>query len=462
MAARDGTGEAAAVLRHAGTVLAGQLAVMAFGMADTIVAGRFSGDALAALSVGSAIFVSVFVALMGVVQALLPVWAEMHGAGERAAVGRSVRQALYICGPAALLGCALLLFPGPVLRWTDVPPALRADVERYLAILALALPATLLFRLYSTFNQALGKPHLVTVLQVGSVVLKIPFTIWFTFGGLGLAPQGVAGCAWGTVVDSYAVLLVALWLLWRQDFYRPFAFWRLMERPDPRMLARFMRLGLPAGLGIAVEVTSFTLMALFIARQGTVSLAAHQIAANVGAVLYMVPLSLAIASSARASYWLGAGRPVQARAAAWLGLRMAGALAIVLSAVLFMLRTAIAGGYSTEPAIIATAAGLLGWVALYHLADAVQTVCVFLLRSWRITVSTLLIYSLLLWGLGLGGGLALAYRGVGPVAAWHSPAAFWAAAVVALALTALVFPLMLARAVRRPLPSDAAGAAPAA
>lgn len=78
--------------RHAGTVLAGQLAVMAFGTTDTIVASRYSDDALAALSVGSAIFVSVYASLMGIFQALLPLWAEQRGAGQPLAIGRSLRQ----------------------------------------------------------------------------------------------------------------------------------------------------------------------------------------------------------------------------------------------------------------------------------------------------------------------------------------------------------------------------------
>ncbi|HKB54027.1 MAG TPA: MATE family efflux transporter, partial [Ramlibacter sp.] len=71
--------EARVIGRHAGTVLVGQLAVMAFGVTDTIVAGRYSQQALAALSVGSAVYISVFVGLMGMLQALLPTWAELHG-----------------------------------------------------------------------------------------------------------------------------------------------------------------------------------------------------------------------------------------------------------------------------------------------------------------------------------------------------------------------------------------------
>jgi len=68
------------ILRHAGTILIGQLAVMAFGVTDTIVAARYADTALASLSVGSATYISVHVALMGIVQALLPIWAELQGA----------------------------------------------------------------------------------------------------------------------------------------------------------------------------------------------------------------------------------------------------------------------------------------------------------------------------------------------------------------------------------------------
>ena len=154
--------ERATIVRHAITVLAGQLAVMAFGITDTIVAGRYAEASLAALSIGSAIFISVYVALMGLLQALLPLWAEQRGANDPAGIGASLRQALYLCATASVLGMALLLSPDILLEWTAVPPALRADVSAYLAILALALPPALLFRLYSTLNQALGHPQLVT------------------------------------------------------------------------------------------------------------------------------------------------------------------------------------------------------------------------------------------------------------------------------------------------------------
>ena len=150
------------ISRHAGTVLAGQLAVMAFGVADTVIAGRFSDAALAALSVGSALYISVYVGLMGIVQALLPIWSEMLGARQQASLGRSLRQSLYLCGFITAAGMTALLFPGPLLRWAQVPELMLGEVQHYLSVLAFAFVPSLLFRIYSTFNQSLGKPRLVT------------------------------------------------------------------------------------------------------------------------------------------------------------------------------------------------------------------------------------------------------------------------------------------------------------
>ncbi|MGJ7606705.1 MATE family efflux transporter [Variovorax sp. LT1R20] len=437
------TGERGLIARHAGTVLVGQLAVMAFGVTDTIIAGRYSEHALAALSVGAAIFVSVYVSLMGVLQALLPVWAELHGADRSNEVGRSVRQSLYLAAILIAVGMVMLLLPGGALRWTQVPADMRGEVEAYLAVLAFALAPSLLFRLFSTLNQSLGKPQLVTWLQLASLVAKLPLSIWFTFGGAGLPAMGLVGCAWATLCVNWAMLGCAVWLLRSSPFYRGYALWKRIEPPDWHQIRQFARLGVPGGLAVLVEVTSFTLMALFIARLGTAAAAAHQIASNLLAVAYMTPLSLAIATSARVSFWLGAGDAAKARHACRLGFELTLSCALLYAGVMVALRHQLANVYSDNPAVIAVAAALLLAVALYHVADALQTLCVFLLRCYRVTLAPLVIYCAMLWGLGLGGSYLLAYRGLGPWEAMQSPMAFWIMSAGALVLTALLFGALL-------------------
>lgn len=437
------------ISHHAGTILVGQLAVMAFGVADTLIAGRYSDSALAALSVGSALYISVCVGLMGIVQALLPIWAEMLGARKQEAVGRSLRQSLYLCCFITVAGMAALLFPGPLLRWAQVPELMRDEVQRYLTVLAFAFAPSLLFRVYGTFNQSLGKPRLVTWLQLIALAAKIPLSIWLVAGGGGVQPMGAVGCAWATLVVNYLLLILAVLMLRTQDIYEPFRIWRRMERPDCLQLRTFARLGIPGGLAYLVEVTSFTLMALFISRLGTVASASHQIAASVAAVLYMMPLSLAVACSARVSFWLGAGRADYAKRVVLLGLKLTALSALTLGAIVSIAGPLLASWYSGNPDIVALASTLLVWVAFYHVADAAQALCAFLLRCYRITIAPLALYGVLLWGLGLFGGYQLAYEGVAGGVATQSASSFWAASTVAIGLVATCLSGLLWYAVRQ-------------
>jgi MATE family multidrug resistance protein len=441
------------IARHAGTVLVGQLAVMSFGVADTVIAGRYSPQALAVLSLASSIYISIYVALNGLLQALLPVWSELHGAGKTRELGRSFRQALYITALATLTGMAGLWFPDPWLSWTQVPLELWPDVRSYLRILAIALVPSLLFRMYSTLNQSLGLPRLVTWLQAGALLVKIPLSLVFTFG-LGPWPGlGVVGCAWATLVVNTLMMLTGLWLLRTQDIYQPYGLWQRIEVPQWPLLKRYLQLGIPAGLTVMVEVTSFTMMALFVARLGAVASAGHQIAASLASVLYMVPLALGIASSARTGYWLGAQQAGKARRATYLGLRLTVGAALVCAGALMAGREAIAHAFTTDPVVAQTATVWLGWVALYHLADAVQATSVFLLRCYRITVAPLVIYTALLWGAGLMGGYLWAYQDSALGLSWTprpSVDTFWITSTMALATVSVLFGGLVWRVARAP------------
>ena len=186
--------------------------------------------ALAALSVGSAVFISVFVALMGVLQALLPIWAELHGArraAPRSAARCASRSTSALLAHRARHGAAAVsrrrCCAGPRCR-----RRCRPTCASYLGVLAFALPPALLFRLFSTLNQSLGKPQLVTWLQLGVA------------GGEGAAVDlvhlrrrracrrwALVGCAWATlVVQLRCCSACALWLLRTEPLYRRYRIWQ--------------------------------------------------------------------------------------------------------------------------------------------------------------------------------------------------------------------------------------------
>lgn len=436
------------ILKHAGTVLIGQLAVVAFGVTDTIIAGRYDPQALAVLSVSSAVYVSVYVTLLGVIQALLPMFAELYGGKKFSSVGELLRQSLYVWLALSVIGAMVLLSPYFLLESTQVPVSIQAEAQSYLGILAVALPAALFFRLYSSLNQSIGKPRLVTWIQIAALLCKIPLSIVLTFGTSASQGMGIAGCALATVIVSFVMCFIALILLWRSDIYQRFEIWKPMAKPDFAKLKQMAKLGIPNGVSVLVEVTSFTLMALFIARQGTTATASHQIAANMTALLYMIPLSFSIAISARLSYWIGAANFQQMRHVLAIGFQLVVMEALLLATVLFIFSNEIAMVYAKDDQVAQLSAQLLLLVGFYHIGDAVQTLCFFVLRSFKVTFLPMMVYGSMLWGVGLSGGYLLAYEGIGNIAPTQSPDAFWLMSVIALVLVCVGLLLLIGRVLR--------------
>lgn len=409
-------------------VLIGQLAVIAFGVLDTAMAGRASAADLAAIGLGGSIYVTVYISLMGVLQALSPIAGQLYGAQKHGEIGEEVRQAIWLGVALAAIGMLLLWFPAPLLHLANASPELAEKATAYLRYEALALPAALGFRIYSALNNALSRPVMVTVLQLGGLVLKFPLNALFLYGGMGIPAMGGPGCALASMIISWLWFAAGAAILMRNPAYKPFAIFTQFSPPKRARLWALIRLGVPMGFTYLIEITSFTLMAIFIARLGTVVLAGHQIAANLGAVAYMVPLSLSIATSTLAAQSIGARDRVAARRISLNGIKLAVICAAVVGTAVLILRHDLVSLYTHDAAVLAIAVPLLPFIAFYQMFDALQVMAAFILRAYKIALIPTVIYALSLWGVGLGGGYALGFGLLGDgAAALRGAAGFWAA-----------------------------------
>jgi len=409
-------------------VLIGQLAVIAFGVLDTAMAGRASAADLAAIGLGGSIYVTVYISLMGVLQALSPIAGQLYGAQRYGEIGEEVRQAVWLGLVLAAIGMLILWFPAPLLHLADATPELAEKATAYLRYEALALPAALGFRIYSALNNALSRPVMVTVLQLAGLAIKFPLNALFLYGGMGVPAMGGPGCALASMIISWLWFVAAAAILMRNPAYKPFAIFTHYSPPNRARLWALVRLGVPMGVTYLIEITSFTLMAIFIARLGTVVLAGHQIAANLGAVAYMVPLSLSIATSTLAAQSIGARDRVAARRISLNGIKLAVMCAVIVGAAVLFLRRELVSLYTHDDTVLAIAVPLLPFIAFYQMFDALQVMTAFILRAYKIALIPTVIYALSLWGVGLGGGYALGFGLLGDIAAaLRGAAGFWAA-----------------------------------
>jgi MATE family multidrug resistance protein len=422
--------------------LIGQLAVLGFATVDTVLVGRHSATDLAAFAVGSAAYITVFIGLMGVVLAIGPIVGQLYGARRLEEAGHQLHQSVWLALGLSVLGCLLLVFPAPFLMLSRATPEMADKIRGYLLALACSLPASLLFTVYRGFNTAVSRPKAVMVLQLGGLALKVPLSMALVTGvaTLGIPALGVTGCGISTLIAMWAQAIAAYLVLRNDRFYDRFALrGHGLDRPQRGSLLALLRLGVPMGLTILIEVTGFAFMAIFIARLGATPVAGHQIAVNLVSMMFMMPLALSNATTTLVAQSIGANRLRDARRLGLHGLQVTMALAALTGGLVYLSREAIVGLYTADAAVAAVALSLLSWVGWFHLCDALQTLAQFVLRAWRITVISLVVFVLSMWGVGLGGGYMLAFDAAGSTPpGWQGPIGFWIAATAGLLIAGVV------------------------
>jgi MATE family multidrug resistance protein len=379
---------------------------------------------------------------MGVLLAVTPIVAQLLGAGRHDEIGEQVRQSMWLVLALAVASIVVFTHPEPLLRLTEAPPAVDAKVRTYLAIAAWGAPAGLAFRLFASYTTAVSLPRIMMGLNLLGLALKLPLNWILIFGHLGAPPMGSAGCALSTVIVNWVIAALAwAWCGVAPQYraYHVFSRWSWPRWSDQRKL---LALGLPIGGTFLVDVTAFTFMALFIARLGAVYSAAHQIAANVAAVMYMLPLAMGNAVGVLVGQSIGARDFVRARWTALIGIALALGLAVAAAIALALTAHAVAGIYTIDADVQRVAAVLLVLVAGYHLFDALQAVTVNALRGYKRATVPLIVNATGMWLVGLAGGYVIALTNVGAVPGLGlvtplGARGFWIGAIVGMALSTL-------------------------
>ena len=438
------------LLKLAGPLLIGQLAVIAFGVLDTAMTARYSAHDLAALAMASAIFISIYVGLTGVISALAPIAGQLFGAKRFSEIGEEVRQATWLALGLSILGCLILLNADHLLAISQMNAAIEGKAKLYLNILAIGLPASMGMRVLMALHNAVSRPTVITVVQIIGLALKLPLNLLFIYGGLGIEGMGGPGCAVATVIINWSWLLMTLGFVLFDRFYKPFKIFTRFSMPNWHRIWTLLKLGAPIGFSYLIEVTSFTFMSLFIARLGTTALAGHQIVANMGTVIYMVPLSLSIATMTLVSQSIGANKPERAEEIGWSSVFFTTALCISIGITVWILRVQLLDLYDPPAEVKAFSIPLFLFIAFYQVFDALQITAAFILRAYRIAFWPMVIYAGSLWGVGLGGGYLMGFNVLGNTPEFLQGAnGFWAGNSLSLALAACFLLYLFRRTAER-------------
>ncbi|KIC16767.1 multidrug transporter MatE [Leisingera sp. ANG-DT] len=401
-------------------LIGGHVAQFAIGLTDTVMLGWYGVEELAAVTLGSSYFFSIFLLGSGFAFAVMPMVAAAAGAGEERQIRRSTRMGLWLSLAYGVAAMPLLWWSEAILLALGQEAKVAHDAAEYLRIAGWALFPALLYMVAKSYLAALERTQIVLWLSVFAAVINALVNYALIFGNWGAPELGIAGAAIASLVTNgvsfVLVLAYALKVLPQHELLKNF------HRPDWEMLGKVFRMGTPIGLTTLAEASLFAASAMMMGWLGTVPLAAHGIAISLGGLTFMVHLGLSNAATIRAGNAFGRGdREHLAR-----GGKVVTVMSLLVSAVAIVLFLTIPDALMSlfldaedpqKDQILLIGGVLLAAAALFQLMDGMQAVALGLLRGVQDTGVPMVIAALSYWAVGIPAsyvfGFLLGWDGLG-------------------------------------------------
>jgi MATE family multidrug resistance protein len=432
-----------ALLRLATPIVVVQVGIMLMGVVDTVMVGRLSATALAAVAVGNIYFFAVVIFGFGVLLALDPIVAQALGAGDELAVRRGLQRGLILAAIVTLPVSLLLAVVEPVLEVVRQPAEIIPQASGYVYRV---IPSVLALYAFVVVRQTLQAHRVVAPIvwttAIANVVNGVLNYAWI-YGELGFPALGVFGSAQATTVSRLFMAALLIGLGWRHlsMYLRSVAPDLLAIRP----LVRMLRLGSPIGAQMVLEIGAFSTVALLMGWLGVVQVAAHQVAINVASLTFMVPLGVSSAAAVIVGHAVGTGDPAAVRRAMAAALLVGAGFMSATAVILIGAPQWLAGIYTHDPAVVALAATLLPIAGVFQVFDGLQVVSIGLLRGLGDTQVPMIVNVVGFWCLGIPVSLWLGFR------LDYGAQGLWWGLVLGLTIVALILLLRLRRHASRDL-----------
>lgn len=377
----------------------GQIAMMT---TDLAIIGRLGAEAVGAASLAHTVLFVSFTFGMGLVSAVAPLAAQAFGARDPHVIRRALRVGLWAALLVSLPLMALRFWAEQILLTLGQAPATAHHAQDYLAGLAWTILPALWFMAIRGFMSAINRPEPVLWITLAAIPANALLVYLLLFGAFGLPPLGLFGVGLATSIVNFGMFLAIVWFAtYRRPFrkYHVFShFWRM----DWPLMGRLIVIGAPISISFLLEYGLFGAAGLLMGLISTSALAAHQIALQVAAILYMVPFGISMAATVRVGHAIGRGDPGAIRraghVATWLGIVLAAILTLAVILGRFGIAELFLGARTDATAELAATLLLVG--STFFIADAIQTVAAGALRGMNDTRVPLLFAILSYWLIG--------------------------------------------------------------
>ena len=435
------------LIKIAAPILVAQIAQSSMGMIDTIMAGQVSAADMAAISIGASIWFPLVLFGHGLLLALPPTIAYLNGSGQRKRIAHQVRQGLWIVLLITIPLFVLIYNSHIIVNFMGMEERLANISSQYLQAMAFGVVAYLMMINFRGLNDGLAKTKPAMIIGFIGLLLNIPLNYIFIYGKFGVPAYGAVGCGIATAIVNWLMMIMILIYCYRAKNQRDLKlFPKLFEKPHLPTLRKLLGLGVPIALTLCAEVTLFTIVSLLIAPLGANIVASHQIALQTSSFIFMLPLSISMATTILVGQRLGEQNVEGAKQVCFTALFLGLIVASITAVLTLLFRTQIAYIFVSDQEVIAMASFLLLFAAAYQIPDSIQVIAGGALRAYKDTKAILVISLFCYWiiGMPIGYNSGLTDWITPPLAA----EGFWIGFVLCL-LCASIFLLLRLRKIQR-------------
>ena len=388
-----------------------QLCLVGMSATDVAIAGQAGTLELAGMNLGANTWNMIIFFFMGVGFATQPLIAKHYGARNDAGVKHQLHQSIWMCLALGVLATLVVWACAALFQFAPFEDDLRGIAQGYLlAISFCAIPITLIPAVRGTL-EGMSMTREVFIVNFVAFLLNIPLDYILVNGLFGLPRLGGVGCAWATVVLMWLVMIACWLVIHHHAAVRDKRFFHGFEAPSIPTITKTLRLGLPIGASIVIELSMFAGAGMMIALFGVVEAGAHAVAITVASMSFMLYMGLGQGVTIRASQFLGADRPEDAWYTVKAGTAFNLAIAAVICVLFILFTESLIRLFNDDPAVIQLAVILLYFGAAFQLADSLQVAVICALRAYHDTSSPpkYQVVAFLIFGLPIGVLLAFGY-----------------------------------------------------
>ena len=408
--------EAGALIALALPMIAGNVAWSAIAATDLLLLGRLGAESVAAGALAINLFHALLLFGMGLVTAASPLIASERGRRRHSVrdVRRTVHQTLRAAALFVIPAWAILWQCEAIMRAMGQDADLAREAGQLMRGLQWALLPFLGFTTLRNFMAALERPIWGLVIMLLAIPINVALGWALIFGHLGLPRLGLFGAGLASTLSSTFLFLGLLTVVLTDRGFRRY---RLMGRfwtRDRERQRQVWALGLPIAITLGFETSVFNVSAFLMGLINRDSLAAHAVAIQIAALVFMVPMGIGQAATVRVGIAYGRGDRAGVGRAGWLALMVGTGFACAAAAALILMPRTLVSIFLnlSDPANAQTvrlAVSFLAIAALFQLVDAAQAVGAGVLRGLQDTRVPMIFALLGYWVVGLGVGTFLAF-----------------------------------------------------